>query len=220
MPRRNLALMTSAAALALGLALVLVGSAFGAGPTAPTTNPAHPASPPPATQPAHDPPKTVAPAPHTGHAVDDVLDVLHQANPELEERIREAMKGNPDRVKDLVRAAAGKLQPILDKKHSDPPLYQLLVQEYRCTTLMEQQAAAARAATDPLQAQKARDQVRMLLHQRFAVRQEMAELDIKRQVAELEKALDARAKDEDKLVDNELNRMLPPPPPPKPAPPK
>jgi hypothetical protein len=147
-----------------------------------------------------------------------VLDVLHQANPELEERIREAMKGNPDRVKDLVRAAAGKLQPILEKKHSDPPLYQLLVQEYRCTTLMEQQAAAARAATDPLQAQKARDQVRMLLHQRFAVHQEMLELDIKRQVAELEKALDARAKDEDKLVDDELNRMLPPAPPPKPAP--
>jgi regulator of sigma D len=86
---------------------------------------------------------------------------------------------------------------------------------------MEQQAAAARAAADPAQAQKAREQVRMLLHERFAVHQQMAELEIKRQMAELEKALDARAKDEDKLVDNELNHMLPPPPPPpKPAPPK
>jgi hypothetical protein len=213
MQRPHLALTLTAVAAAL--ALVWTGGARGDGSAAPAAA-TQPGATAPATQPAHAAARDAAakaahPATRPARSVEDVLEVLHQANPELEARIREAMKDNPDRVKELVRATTGKLQPILDKKHGDPPMYQLMVQEFRCTTLLEQQAKMVRDASDPGQAQKEKDQLRQLLHERFAVRQQIEDLVLKRReelVAELKQQYEARAKDEDKIVDEELKHIL------------
>jgi hypothetical protein len=193
------------AAAILAMALIVPIRAAGPGTAPAATQPS--------TRPAHDdPPATTRPA-HDVYSIDQVLEVLDQANPQLAQRLRTALKDNPQRVKDMIdRVAKGRLKSILDRKHNDPQMYQLLLQEYRITILMEQQAAAGRAATDTAVREQARAHLMDLLHQDMAVHQKMSQLVITRmteRLAELQKQFDTRAKDEDKIVADRLDHMLP-----------
>jgi hypothetical protein len=213
MPKHPLAPLWLFAAATLALAVGAAGATRGADPHAPAgppaTQPAHPGHDGPAAHPAHDP-----------YSTDEVLEILHQANPQLEQRVRAALKDNPDRVKELVgRVAMGKLKAILDRKRNDPQMYQLMVQEYRINTLTDEQTALARAATDPAARGQARDRLADLLRQDFAVHQQIDQVEIKRlteRLADLQKQIDAktkdleaRANDQDKIVADRLQHLLP-----------
>jgi hypothetical protein len=161
-------------------------------------------------------PATRAPETYT---VEDMLDVLHETNPQLEERIRAAMEKSPAVVKDLIHENMPKVKTLIDMKRHDPEMYQLAVKDLaktrECMDLAKTMHDAGITGDPAKQAQ-----LRDLLRQRFDLRQQMREMELQHTEEQLNNRraeIAARKQNEDKDVENDLKHMLAPPPKPKPA---
>jgi hypothetical protein len=147
--------------------------------------------------------------------VEEFLAILHEQNPKLETRIRDAMAEYPETVKEIISRHWAKVKPLIDMKRHDPEMFELKLQEIKLTRQCDDLSKRLRANADPGMADQNKEQIKQLLSERFDVRQKMRDLNavrIEKQAQDVRANIQAQLKSRDKTLAEELKAVLAAPP--------
>lgn len=166
--------------------------------------------------------------PLTAEQREQALEVLRDVNPDLAERITQALQDNPERARRVIQRFGPRLLELAELRKSDPVLYQLKVTDQRYnfeTFKLVRQIHEARIENDDTRVERLTDRLREHLLKHFDVRMKLREHELamlEKRIRELREELKDRHERKTQLIDQQIQTMTrdnpPPPPPPEGAP--
>jgi hypothetical protein len=149
----------------------------------------------------------------TPEEVAAMLDVLREMEPGLARDIDKWRQENPERVAELINRRFPRLRHMVELRRQDRELYDLRISDIHLSQKSLELVRAYRAASLAKDA-KAAD-IRQSLHdtvtEQFEVRQRIRQRELQRleqRIAQLRKELEDRAKARDRILNDELKKML------------
>ena len=167
--------------------------------------------------------------PLTAEQRQQALEVLRDVNPDLAERIAQALQDNPERARLAFRRFGSRLLELAELRKSDPALYQLKVTDQQSnfeTFKLVRQILEARIENDDARVGRLTDRLREHLLKHFDVRMKLREHELallEKRIRELREELRDRHERKTQLIDQQIQTMTrhnPPPPPPEGTPPE
>lgn len=160
----------------------------------------------------------------TPQQIERLMNFLKENLPELHQRLEELGGQDEEALRRRVHRIAPRIIEMARTKHEDPPLGELMIEEFRLDTDIFELVRRYRAATDASFKNQARQQLEALVAKQFEVHHARQVMQLERlegRLAAQRQRLQEENDNRDRIIARRLNRVLEglPPPPAEPEPP-
>ncbi len=145
--------------------------------------------------------------------VHQMLAVLGDVNPDLQAKLRRALRTNPERARHVMARMHERLRPLIELRADEPEHYRLRVRDMRYKVEAFKLAMQVRRAApeDPERAQALRGELHDMIDKHFEVRQALRERELhqlERRINELREELAEHRSRKAELVEQHMARLL------------